>query len=301
MPIRRSSCVVLGLLACCTACGRRASAHVSAGGSARASGTGATASRVEAPVSRDRLIVASDYAFRGLPTHAHAGWLRLRLVNAGRETHMLSVARIPAGYSPAAFVDSLVHLRIPPATIWWSGVDVVSPGDTAVVTAFFPAGAYAVSCFVASGDGSMHVVKGMVGSFDVIAARDTGAAPDVDGVVTLTRRHIGLRGAPMTSGVRTLRVVSSNSTPQDFQILKVFPGRTVREALAWFTHRTTLAPAAEAVGGVSSIHSGQHASVTVRFTPGVYLLFYAVDETDAHPAFVQRKVTIQPTPAARVE
>ena len=301
MPIRRSSCVVLGLLACCTACGRRASAHASAGGTARASDTGATASRVEAPGSRDRLIVASDYAFRDLPTKAHAGWLTLRLANVGRETHMLSVARIPAGYSPAAFVDSLVHLRIPAATTWWSGVDVVSPGDTAVVTAFFPAGAYAVSCFVASGDGSMHVVKGMVGSFDVIAARDTGAAPDVDGVVTLTRRHIGLRGAPVTSGVRTLRVVSHNSTPQDFQILKLLPGRSVQDALAWFTHRTMLAPAAEAVGGVSSIHSGQRASVTVRFTPGVYLLFFSVNEADPHSALVQRKVTIQPTHAARVE
>src|SRR5690349_15170544 len=144
MPIRRSSCVLLGVLACCTACGRRASARASAEESVRASDTAATASRVEAPVSRDRLIVAGDYAFRGLPTHAHAGWLTLRLVNAGKETHMLSVARIPAGYSPAAFVDSLVHLRIPPATTWWSGVDVVSPGDTAVVTAFFPSGQYAV-------------------------------------------------------------------------------------------------------------------------------------------------------------
>jgi hypothetical protein len=288
---------VLGLLACCTACGRRASAHASAG----ASDSGATTSRGEAPVSRDRLIIANDYAFRGLPTHAHAGWLTLRLVNAGKETHMLSVARIPAGYSPAAFVDSLVHLRIPPATTWWSGVDVVTPGDTAVVTAFFPAGAYAVSCFVASGDGSMHVVKGMVGSFDVIAARDTGAAPNVDGVVTLTRRHIGLRGAPMTSGVRTLRVMSSNSTPQDFQILKLLPGRSVQDGLDWFTHRTTLAPAAEAVGGVSSIHSGQRASVTVRFTPGVYLLFFSVDEADPHSALVQRTVTILPTHSARVE
>jgi hypothetical protein len=101
--------------------------------------------------------------------------------------------------------------------------------------------------------------------------------------------------------VHTLRIVSSNPHPQDFQILKLLPGRSVQRALDWFTHRTTLAPAAEAVGGVSSVYSGQHASVTVRFTPGVYLLFYAVDEADAHPAFVQRTVTIQPTHAARVE
>ena len=205
---------------------------------------------------------------------------------------MLAVAPVPTGYTTSGFVDSLVHLRIPPNTTWWSGVDVVSPGDTAVVTAFFPAGDYAVSCFVKSADGALHVVKGMVGSFDVIAARDTGVAPRVDGVVTLTANHIGVQGAALTSGVRTLRVVSSNPHPQDFQILKLLPGRSAQDALTWFTHRTTLAPAANAVGGVSSIHSGQQASVTVRFTPGTYLLVFQMDGTDANPAFAQRTLTI---------
>jgi len=246
-------------------------------------------------VNRTLVVTATDYAFRGLPLRVRAGWLTLRLVNAGKETHMLSVAPIPPGYTTSGFVDSLVHLHIAPNTRWRSGVDVVSPGDTAVVSAFFPAGPYAVTCFVKSGDGAMHVAKGMVGSFEVIAARDTGVAPRVDGVVTLTRNHIGLRGTPLTSGVRTLRVVSSNPRPQDFQILALHPGRSAQEALAWFTHRTTQAPVADAVGGVSSVQSGQRASVTVRFTPGVYLLFFAVDEADPHPVFVERTVTIPAT------
>jgi hypothetical protein len=289
MHNQRSTYLALGLLACCTACGNRAASRVSAG-----SDTGAAATHIEAPVSRDQLIVASDYAFRGLPMHAHAGWLTLRLVNTGQETHMLAVAPIPTGYTTSGFVDSLVHLRIAPNTTWWSGVDVVSPGDTAVITVFFPAGEYAVSCFVKSGDGALHVVKGMVGSFDVIAARDTGVAPKVDGVVTLTRDRVGVHGAALTSGVRTLRVVSNNPHPQDFQILKLLPGRSAQDALTWFTHRTTLGPAAEAVGGVSSIYSGQRASVTVRFTPGAYVLFFPVEGADAHPAFAQRTVIIPP-------
>ena len=212
---------------------------------------------------------------------------------------MLAVAPIPAGYTTSGFVDSLVHLHIAPNTTFWSGVDVVSPGDTAVITAFFPAGEYAVSCFVKSADSALHVVKGMVGSFDVIASQDTGVAPKVDGVVTMTRSHIGVHGAALTSGVHTLRVVSDNPHPQDFQILKLLPGRSAQDALRWFTHRTTLAPAAEAVGGVSSIYSGQHASVTVRFTPGTYLLVFQLDGTDAHPAFVQRTLTIPPTHGSR--
>lgn len=284
---------MLAFLACSTACGSPKSSRTPAPGSCESVAT----SRTDTPLSRDHTILASDYAFRGLPAHVLPGWVTLRLVNTGKETHMLAVAPVPAGYTTSAFVDSLVRLHIAPNTTFWSGVDVVSPGDTAVVTAFFPAGQYAVGCFVKSADGALHVAKGMVGSFDVIAARDTGVAPSVDGVVTLAGSHIGVHGAALRGGVHTLRIVSSNPHPQDFQMLKLLPGRSVQRALDWFTHRTMVAPAAEAVGGVSSVYSGQHASVTVRFTPGVYLFFYAVDEADAHPAFVQRTVTIPPTHA----
>lgn len=288
---------MLAFLACCTACGSPKSSRTSRPGSDES----VAASGTDTRASRDHIMLASDYAFRGLPTHALPGWMTLRLVNTGKETHMLAVAPVPAGYTTSAFLDSLARLHIAPNTTFWSGVDVVSPGDTAVVTAFFPTGQYAVGCFVKSADGALHVAKGMVGSFDVITARDTGVAPSVDGVITLAGSHIGVHGAALRSGVHTLRIVSSNPHPQDFQILKLLPGRSVQRALDWFTHRTTLAPAAEAVGGVSSVYSGQHASVTVRFTPGVYLLFYAVDEAAAHAVFVQRTVTIQPTHAARVE
>lgn len=290
MRIRRSSHILLASLACCTASGDVKPLHIAGGGS----DASATVSRTNLPVSRDYRIDASDYAFRGLPVHAPSGWLTLRLVNAGKETHMLAIAPVPSGYTTSGFVDSLVHLHLAPNTTFWPGVDVVSPGDTAVTTSFFPAGAYAVACFVKSEDGALHVVKGMVGSFDVVPAWDTGVAPTAASVVTLTGNHIGLHGDSMRSGVHTLRIESSNPHPQDFQILKLLPGRSATDALRWFTHRTTLAPAAEALGGVSSIHSGQHASVTVSFTPGVYLLFYVVDEADPHPVFVQRTLAIPP-------
>jgi hypothetical protein len=82
-------------------------------------------------VNRTFTLTASDFAYRGLPVHAPAGWLTFRLVNTGRETHMLAVARVPAGSTTADFVDSLVRVHIAPNTTFWSGVDVVSPGDTA--------------------------------------------------------------------------------------------------------------------------------------------------------------------------
>ncbi|MEO7040821.1 MAG: hypothetical protein ABI035_01020 [Gemmatimonadaceae bacterium] len=242
---------------------------------------------------RDYVVRASDYAFSNLPLHAPAGWLTFRMANAGEETHMLSIASVPGGYMTSTFIDSLVHARLPLHTKFWAGVDVVSPGDTGVVSVFLPAGRYVAMCFVQSADGMRHIQRGMVGQFDVVAVSDTGTTDFVDGVVTLSRKRIRLSGPPLKRGIRTLRVASSNANPQDFQLLKLRPGRSASDALKWFTHRNIVAPAAEALGGVSSIYAGQRATMTVNFTPGEYLLVFQLDGTDAHPAFAQLPLTIR--------
>lgn len=251
-----------------------------------------------APVSsgvREIQVRASDYAFRDLPLHAPAGWLTFRMPNAGHETHMLAIASVPNGYTAPAFIDSLVHAKLPRATRFWAGVDVVSPGDTGVVAVFLPPGRYVASCFVQSPDGSRHVQKGMVGSFDVVASADTGTSGFVDAIVTLSRKHIRIAGPRLRPGVRTIRVASSNPQPQDFQLLKLRPGRSGRDALKWFTNRNTVAPAAEALGGVSEIYAGQKATMTVNFTPGDYLLIFQLDGTDRRPRFAQLALTIPST------
>jgi hypothetical protein len=250
------------------------------------------------PVSsgiRDYVVGASDYAFRGLPLHAPAGWLTFRMPNSGHETHMLAIASVPNGYTVSAFIDSLVHAHIGHDTKFWAGVDVVSPGDTGVVTVFLPAGQYAAACFVQSADGTRHVQQGMAGAFDVVASADTGSAGFVDAIVTLSHKHIRLTGPALERGVRTLRVASSNPQPLDFQLLKLRPGRSPSDALRWFSNRNTIAPAADALGGVSSIGAGQKATMTVDFTPGKYLLVFQLDGTDRHPKFAQLALDI-PSP-----
>ena len=255
----------------------------------------ASAADSRTPVSsgiQDYAVRASDYAFSNLPLHAPAGWLTFRLANAGQETHMLSIATVPDGYTSSAFMDSLVHAHVPPHTKFWAGVDVVSPGDTGVVSVFLPPGQYVAMCFVQSADGTRHIQRGMLGQFDVVAASDTGTTDFVDGVVTLSRKRIRLSGPRLKRGVRTLRVASNNVNPQDFQLLKLRAGRSASDALKWFTNRNTVAPAAEALGGVSSIYAGQKATVTVNFTPGEYLLIFQLDGTDRRPAFAQLALTI---------
>jgi len=247
-----------------------------------------------APVSsglRDYTIGASDYAYSDLPLHAPAGWLTLRLVNTGNEQHMLSVVQVPPGYTAATLTDSMVHLHTPADVKSSPGVDVVSPGDTGTVTAYFPPGDYVVGCFVKSADGTYHVVKGMAGSFDVIAYSETGGAPHADAVVTLKDKRVALSGA-VKAGNRTLRIRTDDPHWEDFQVLRLKPGRTAADAIKWYNNRATVAPAADAFGGVSSILSSQRAFMTADFTPGTYLLLFPAGGSDAHPVFAQYTLTV---------
>ena len=246
-----------------------------------------------ASATRDYLVTATDYAYTGLPVHAPSGWVTLRLANRGSEQHMLGVLAVPVGYTPATFVDSLVHQHIPPDVKGWAGVDVVSPGDTAIVSAYFPPGQYAVGCFVKSPDGVLHVVKGMAGSFDVVAAADTGLAPVSDAVATMSGSNIDLTGTPLKSGVRTLRVLSDGPHFRDFQLLKLLPGRSSQDALTWYANRATVAPAATAIGGVSGMYAGQKASMTANFTPGSYVMLFDIQDARGHPGFVHRTFAIR--------
>jgi len=243
---------------------------------------------VAATGTRDYLITATDYAYTGLPVRAPSGWLTLRLANRGSEQHMLGVLAVPTGYTPATFVDSIVHLHVPPDVKSAAGVDVVSPGDTAVISAYFPAGHYAVGCFVKSPDGAFHVVKGMAGSFDVVATPDTGSAPTIDAIATMRGNDIELTGAPIRSGLRTIRVLSDGPNFRDFQLLKLLPGRTSQDALTWYAHRATIAPAATAIGGVSGMTSSQKAAMTVNFTPGSYVMLFDIQDAHGRPGFVHR-------------
>jgi hypothetical protein len=275
--------VVLAIL--CASCGKPEAPA--------AAGNRVSASPPPAAVGpRNYIITATDYAYTGLPVHAPSGWVTLRLANRGTEQHMLGVLAVPAGYTAGSLVDSIVHLHVPQNAKSWAGVDVVSPGDTATISAVFAPGQYAVGCFVKSPDGAFHVVKGMVGSFDVVATQDTGSAPATDAVVTMTGSDIKLAGATLRSGVRRLRVVSDGSHYRDFQLLKLLPGRSSQDALTWYANRATMAPAATAIGGVSGMDSGQNAVMTANFTPGSYVMLFDIQDAHGRPGFAHRSLTI---------
>jgi hypothetical protein len=223
-------------------------------------------------VSRTFIVTANDFAYRALPVHAPAGWLTIRMANAGRELHMFATMRIPDGFTAATFEKALLGHHVPGGVTEFGGPNAVAPGDTTSVSMFLPAGEYVVSCFVTSPDGTQHFMKGMMGSFDVVAAADTGAPPRSDARIMLSTYKIAMPGASPKPGRRTFLVRNTAKETHDLVILKVLPGHTVAQALAWFAKPPAGAPAALPVGGTTGIHRGDQVLVPVTLTPGQYVL-----------------------------
>ena len=234
--------------------------------------------------NRTILITAHDYSYTGVPVHAPAGWLRMRMVNAGKELHMLAIADVPRGYTTATLIDSLLHNRAVGHMQNWGGVNATGPDDTSSVSVFLPAGDYVFGCFIQSADGKEHFNKGMLGSLHVVAAPDTGSRPSADAVVTLSDYHIGMTAGTIKRGTRTLRVRNTVDRGHDLLILKLLPGHSVAEALKWFEDPANGAPAAAAIGGVTALHKGEDAFVTAAFTPGTYVLI-CIMQTNGKPHF----------------
>lgn len=224
-------------------------------------------------MNRTFIVTASDFAYRGLPVHAPAGWVTWRMVNTGRELHMFATAAVPRGYTVASFEAALLKDQAPHDITEFGGPNAVAPGDTTSVTTFLPAGEYVVACFARSPDGRLHIAKGMIGSFDVVAAANTGAPPAAsDERVVLSTYGIAIGDAPAKPGMQTFVVRNAAKETHDLVILKVLPGHTVAQALTWFAKLPPGAPAAVPVGGTTGIHTGDQVFVPANLTPGQYVL-----------------------------
>lgn len=235
------------------------------------------------PSSRSLLITAHDYAFTGMPSTLPAGWISMRMINAGTQPHMLAIGRVKGTLTATAAIDSLLRNPNWADIVDWSGPNVESAGDTETIVARFRPGAYIFGCFVEAPDGRPHVLKGMIGGLDVIAASDTGLPAAAATQVTLADYHIVLTGR-LHRGANTIHVVNTSATRHDLEIIKLLPGHSEAEALDWFEHPGKRATAAEAAGGVSALYQGQEAFLTTNLAPGRYLLICWM-ETKGKPHF----------------
>jgi hypothetical protein len=283
MLARCGSCIaVLTVLASCTAArdsGQNGAAD--AAGHDPAGQSSLTAANVITAV-------ATEYAFQ-LPAAVPAGLTTLRLVNHGREVHMMGLTKLEGGKSIAELLTILTKGQPQPAwAVDLGGPNAISPGDTSNSTLLLAPGHYTLICWIPSADGSIHFMKGMLLPLEVTAARTAPLPePAADVTVRLADYRIDLSG-PITSGTHTFRVENDGPQEHDVTVLEVMPGKTAADAIAWFTNPAKATPAGWARGGIVGIPRDTHGFFTGTFHRGQYVfLCFVPDEHDGKPHFMR--------------
>lgn len=230
-------------------------------------------------------IAAHDYGY-DMPARMPAGLVHLRLVNQGPDIHEAMVIRFSGAGSAAGYVDSVrANVDFPAFAEDMGGAGLAATGDSTEVYMQLAPGHYAIVCW--KGD---HLSRGMARDFVVEAdSAGTGAdirrAPDADLTILMTEYGYQLSG-PVSAGRHLIRVENRGSQPHEADLVRLAPGKTPSDYIAWLDAGEPGPPPAEVAGGVGDFIAGRTVWMAVTLTPGRYFIICQVpDAGDGKPHY----------------
>jgi uncharacterized cupredoxin-like copper-binding protein len=247
----------------------------------------ASAPSVESPKNTPNTVnvAAKDFGFDA-PAQIPAGATRFEMANHGKEFHQAQLIRLEDGKT---LQDLAKAMRTPGPTPSWvkfvGGPNGIGPGQTANATATLTPGQYAYLCLIPSTDGVMHLAKGMVLPFEVMAASSAVAAESPAADVTIKLVDYDFQSSqPLTPGRHTIRVENAGPQAHEIVMLKLAPGKKVEDFGRWAETGMKGPPPAEPLGGVAALDKGDHGSFDVDLTPGEYgFICFVPDSKDGKP------------------
>jgi len=211
------------------------------------------------------------------PDTIPAGLTRIRMSNAGKEHQHAQLARLRPGHGIEELRDTLsAGGSMPKWVTLVGGSGVPSPGQPSEVIVSLEAGAYALLCFVTSADGVPHLAKGMIRALTVVGP--ARAQPTPEAHARLVLHDYGFALTPgLAAGRRTIKVENIGPQPHEVEFVRLRPGKTAADILAWFrTHDGP--PPGEPFGGTAALQTGEVNYVTGDFTRGDYALLCFVPD-----------------------
>ncbi|HET8625113.1 MAG TPA: hypothetical protein VFM14_16240 [Gemmatimonadales bacterium] len=228
-------------------------------------------------------VAARDFSFRA-PDTIMAGLTRILLTNEGRERHHMQLARLERGHTIRELGDSLTASnRLPSWVTFMGGPNEPVPGGPSEVLVRLAPGSYAMLCFVSSPDGVPHLAKGMLRGLAVVPG-DAPILPEPQADVRLTLEDYDFAFTPwLTRGRKTIRVENIGPQPHEAIFVRLAPGKTADDVLAWLKRQDT-PPPGKTFGGTMALQRGQVNFIMAEFTPGEYaLLCFVPDSGDGKP------------------
>lgn len=223
-----------------------------------------------APPANVVTYIARDFGFEG-PGQVPAGSTVFRLSNQGKELHHLVVARIDQGRTYDSLLAALKQVGPPPAWMHLvGGPNAISPAGEANATVNLTEGHYAILCFIPSADGVPHMAKGMISPLEVTAASGpTARVVPADVTIKLSDYAFDL-SQPLTPGDHVIRVENAGPQAHELVLVRLAPGKTVKNFEAWEKGGEKGPPPGTPLGGISPMDAGESGQFTVKLTPGDY-------------------------------
>jgi uncharacterized cupredoxin-like copper-binding protein len=264
------------------AAGLVAAAAVAAAACSRAE---ATPARAAVP-PRVVTVVARDFAFQ-VQDEVPAGLVTFQLQNRGANLHHMAIMKLDEGKTLQDLFAAFQAGGAPPA---WAhdmgGPNAPDPGSDANATLMLEPGSYALLCFVDIPDHVPHLMKGMAKLLRVTPAVVPAASRAIAGDVTMTLTDYAFTlSKPITRGVHTIRVENPAAQSHEVELVKLAPGKTVQDLVAWIADPQG-PPPGNALGGIAGMGHGVVQSFTYDFAPGEYGLICFLPGPDGKPHFM---------------
>lgn len=216
-------------------------------------------------------VIATDFAFEipgGENATAPAGPVTLRLVNHGKELHMMAVIWL-GDKTVSDFMNKVTHDAVEGMGV--GGVNAIAPGDTGTATVILEPGNAVIACWVSSADGKAHVLKGMFAPLRVEPnAGQPAAEPHATSDIALHDYAITVPNG-LRAGRHVFRVDNDGSITHDLELFRVSPGGDTTDVMAWVDNPAVGSPRITPLGGIVGEQHGLHSYFSATLTPGDYM------------------------------
>lgn len=218
--------------------------------------------------------------------------MRVRLLSAGKEYHHAQLVRLEGNKTVLdlrAWIEEGGPERLGHEPPWWltwmggpAGPDM---GAESSVTVALTPGTYAWLCLVTTAppEGTPHFKKGMLRAMTV-TGRGRPRLPQGDVLLMLSDYDFKF-SRPLTSGRQTIRVRNMASQTHEVLFLRLHPGRTKDDLLAWLSTFEG-PPPFQALGGTVGLDNGEVNLVDLDLTAGAYaMICFVPDRGDGKPHY----------------
>ena len=277
-------CSLLLFAGVAAACRSDGAAKDAAASEAKASD--ASASPAAAPASPQLIhVTATDFKL-DLPSKIPAGAVTMHLMNEGKEMHQAMIARLEDGKTLADFAQAMKSNGPLPSWVKFvGGPNGIVPGATTTATAVLTPGNYIVVCVIPGTDGVAHAAKGMITPFEVTPATGPEATlpTATDTVEMKDYGFVSVR--PMAAGSHTILVQNGGPQEHELVLLKLEPGKTIKDFGDWATTGGMKGPPpALPIGGVGGMQPGGSGVFTADLAAGDYgFICFIPDAKDGKP------------------